>query len=295
MVPGMARVTSHPVGVELAQRVGHESRYFLLSSGKADRKGLRVLYGGFERCLPDYRIARTNFPHHCLEVIVGGEGAVEVDGVWKDIREGSVFLYRPGRPWRMRGKGNEGLRKYFVVFDRPKERQANPDWARRMPFRFEPLWELVALLEALEREAQRPSSERQAICGCLLQAILRKLRAQEPLSEAASSGSRQTYLAAVRFLEEHYRELRSGGQIAERIGVDPSYLCRLFQRHSGMSPHRYLTRLRMQYAMTLLTREGLSVTAAAEALGFQNPFHFSRVFKAVHGFPPSACFRATAE
>jgi AraC-like DNA-binding protein len=194
----------------------------------------------------------------------------------------------------MRGFGTEGLRKFFVVFGRSDESPAGPGGMDRLPVRFEPLWELIALLEALEREARHPSNERQAICDSLLLAILRKLRGRESLPDGAGPRSRQTYLAAVRFIEEHVRELRSSGQVAERVGVDASYLCRLFQRHSGMSPHRYLTRLRMQYAMTLLTREGLNVTSVAEALGFENPFHFSRVFKNVHGLPPSAYFRKSA-
>ena len=291
MVVVMAGTRSQPPGIELAQRVGQESRYYFLSQGPGPGKWLRVLYGGFEQCLPDYQIARPRFPHHCLEVIVGGRGMVEVGSTWKEIREGAVYLHCSGRPWRMRGTGNDGLRKFFVVFDRPDARVTGMLRTRPMPFRFEPLWELVTLLETLEREARHPSAERQAICDGLLQIILRKLRTQEPSSDTSGSRSWQTYLAAARFIEEHFRDIRGSGELAERVGVDASYLCRLFQRHGGMSPHRHLTRLRMQYAMTLLTREGLNVTAVAEALGFQNPFHFSRVFKTVHGFPPSACFR----
>lgn len=215
---------------------------------------------------------------------------MEVDSGWRPIRKGSVFLYHPGKPWRMRGTGSEGLRKYFVVFD------AQVEWVRRLgclgmaPYRFEPFWELLALLEALEREAVHPSTQRQSICNHLLMAILGKLRSQDPLPTAPSPSSRQTYQEAARFVEEHYRELRGLADIARGMGVDASYLCRLFQRYAGMSPHRYLTRLRMQYAMTLLTREGLNVTAVAERLGYKNPFHFSRVFKKVHQLPPSAFF-----
>ena len=297
MIAPMAKTAPNPEGVELAKRVGHQSRYYLLSPGKTGGGELRVLYGGFEQCLPDYRIARSGFPHHCLEVIVGGQGEVEVADDWCELGEGWVFLYRPGLTWRMRGAGNEGLRKFFVVFDGfdGHGSAAGLSKERQVPFRFEPLWELVALLEALEREAGHPSGERQSICSCLLESILRKLWAREPLQDAPRSRSRRTYLEAVQFIEEHYRELKSAAGIAKRVGVDSSYLCRLFQRYGAMSPYRYLTRLRMQYAMTLLTREGLDVTSVADALGFENPFHFSRVFKSVHGLPPSAYFRTIAD
>jgi AraC-like DNA-binding protein len=42
----------------------------------------------------------------------------------------------------------------------------------------------------------------------------------------------------------------------------------------------------MDYAKSLLGG-GLSVSEAATHLGFANPFHFSAVFRRVHGWPPS--------
>lgn len=136
-----------------------------------------------------------------------------------------------------------------------------------------------------------PPAQRQSICDHLLMAILGRLRSQEPRPPTPNPSSWWTCQEAARFIEENYRRLRGLADIAAGVGVDASYLCRLFQRYSGMTPHRCLTRQRMQYAMTLLTREGLNVTAVAEVPGFKNPFHFSRVFKKVDRLPPSAFFR----
>ena len=148
---------------------------------------------------------------------MGGHGEAEVNRAWHAIREGSVFLYRPGLPWRMRGTGSETLRKFFVVFDGAEGGLTGPGNEQRLPFRFEPLWELVALLETLEREAGHPSSERQSICNALLQAILLKLCSHDSLPEASSSRSQQTFLQAARFIEERFRSLRNAGEIATGV------------------------------------------------------------------------------
>ncbi len=49
----------------------------------------------------------------------------------------------------------------------------------------------------------------------------------------------------------------------------------------------FLTRLKMNYAAELLMKKHLSVKEAANAVSFFDPYHFSRVFKKIHGISPS--------
>lgn len=59
------------------------------------------------------------------------------------------------------------------------------------------------------------------------------------------------------------------------------------RRLMGDSPARVFARFRLERARDLL-EEGLSVQECAAVLGFANPYHFSRAFKAAFGQPPSA-------
>jgi AraC-like DNA-binding protein len=45
--------------------------------------------------------------------------------------------------------------------------------------------------------------------------------------------------------------------------------------------------MKMNHAAELITRANFSVKAAAVEVGFEDPYHFSRVFKRVHGVAPS--------
>jgi transcriptional regulator GlxA family with amidase domain len=47
-------------------------------------------------------------------------------------------------------------------------------------------------------------------------------------------------------------------------------------------------RLRLEHAVDLLQNQNVSIGEAAEACGFSDLFHFSRMFKQKMGFPPSA-------
>lgn len=75
--------------------------------------------------------------------------------------------------------------------------------------------------------------------------------------------------------------------LAETFNLSAGYINQLFKVELGMSPSAVINRERAFRAYQLIDREGLSVTEAALAVGFQDPFYFSRVFKQIYAIPPS--------
>lgn len=68
------------------------------------------------------------------------------------------------------------------------------------------------------------------------------------------------------------------------------YLRKLFKKETGMTPHEYLTRTRMNAAQMLLSgtsRNDYSISETSEMCGFSEPLYFSRVFKKRFGCSPS--------
>ncbi|MCM1042657.1 MAG: helix-turn-helix domain-containing protein [Corallococcus sp.] len=67
------------------------------------------------------------------------------------------------------------------------------------------------------------------------------------------------------------------------------YLRKLFKSEMGITPHSYLTAMRMQTAEKLLCAmdgEEYNVTRIAQMCGFDEPLYFSRVFKKQYGCSP---------
>ena len=77
-------------------------------------------------------------------------------------------------------------------------------------------------------------------------------------------------------------------QVMQRVLADKV----LFRRFLGVSPHQYLRRRKMALAAAYLLERGGRVQDAAARVGMDDPYHFSRAFKAVHGVPPSALLAA---
>ena len=58
-----------------------------------------------------------------------------------------------------------------------------------------------------------------------------------------------------------------------------------FKQETGVAPGRAYRQMRIQLARQLLA-SGLNVKETSEHLGFDNPFHFSRLFRQIEGIPP---------
>ena len=92
---------------------------------------------------------------------------------------------------------------------------------------------------------------------------------------------------AVRFLEANYARPLVLGDIAGAVHLSPIYFGRLFRTATGLTPMAYLRGLRMDRAKRLLREEELSVAQVADAVGFADPYHFSRVFRQHEGLAPT--------
>lgn len=73
------------------------------------------------------------------------------------------------------------------------------------------------------------------------------------------------------------------------LSFNYDYLRKLFKRETGVTPHEYLTAMRMQTAEKLLSGDNLyNVSEVAEMCGYCEPLYFSRVFKKTYGVSPLA-------
>ncbi len=95
-------------------------------------------------------------------------------------------------------------------------------------------------------------------------------------------------LDAVEAMEAHVAEPISLDALAKTAGLSSRQLNRLFQSRLGRSAMRYYRELRLEKAQSLLRNSPLSLTEIALATGFASSAHFSRVFAAQFGQPPSS-------
>jgi AraC family transcriptional regulator of arabinose operon len=76
-------------------------------------------------------------------------------------------------------------------------------------------------------------------------------------------------------------------EIAEAATLSPSRLSHVFKDEMGISPGKYLRRIRMQKASSLLATSRLSVKQIMAIAGYDNKSHFVRQFRKAFDDTPS--------
>ena len=292
LIPSVARPRQLPPGIEadtpsFISRQVESSRLFFFEA--ADPDPFAVICGGIERCRSDYRIDRQDFPWFALEFVVGGAGTLQLGNLKEELRPGSFFVYGPGIPHRIETDPERPLVKYFVGFAGEEAGRFLQEYDIRPGFASRCLkTDIVrATFDTLIDRGARKSRLARPLCATITRELLLLCR-----DDAVDAGSTDTqafasYSRVKEFIEGHFLEVSTLDAVAVACQIDGPYLSRLFARFHGERPYQFLTRLRMEHAATLLLEQGLSVREAAAALGFGDPFHFSRVFKSVHHVPPS--------
>ena len=74
--------------------------------------------------------------------------------------------------------------------------------------------------------------------------------------------------------------------LAEKFNLSQSHFRKLFKGFTGLSPVEYRNGLRIERAKELLSRNTVSVSEVALAVGIEDQFYFSRIFKEAEGVSP---------
>jgi AraC family transcriptional regulator len=75
-------------------------------------------------------------------------------------------------------------------------------------------------------------------------------------------------------------------QVADECGLSSSYFIRAFKQATGVPPHRWLTKQRVERAKELLRDPGRGLSDIAQLCGFVDQSHFTRVFSRSEGYSP---------
>jgi AraC-like DNA-binding protein len=255
-----------------------------LSTG-APSAALSLHQCGWERCRPGHAFGPAVRAHYLMHVVMRGSGFYCVEGRRYALGPGEGFLICPGQstyycaseedPWEYGWIGFDGfeskelLQRCGLSSGRPVFRDlSGGELASR----------LLRLVEMFEE-----GNNGYALLGQLYLCFsCMVIRPDAP----RKSGEEEYSEKAMEFIRTNFGYDIRITDIARYVGVDRTYLYKIFVRRLGISPQRYLTEFRLELAARLLRESDLGVSEIAYSCGFQDPSAFYRYFKRQYSVTP---------
>ncbi|MCX7985782.1 MAG: AraC family transcriptional regulator [Bacteroidales bacterium] len=99
------------------------------------------------------------------------------------------------------------------------------------------------------------------------------------------------YLTLLRIIEEIEKNLEKPdfavGDMAKVANTSQRNLLRKVKAHTGLSLIELKTMIKIKHAMKLLQQADLSISEIAFIVGYNDPLHFSKIFKRIVGMAPA--------
>lgn len=150
-------------------------------------------------------------------------------------------------------------------------------------------------LMASEAREMRPGGETiiTRLADILVIQTIRSWMAEDPQARTGWLGAlRDTQIGgAILLIQRDPARNWTVALLADAVAMSRSAFAARFKALVGESPMQYITRWRMNLAVTLLQREHPSLGELANSLGYQSEAAFSRAFKRFIGMSPGAARR----
>ena len=106
-------------------------------------------------------------------------------------------------------------------------------------------------------------------------------------SQKASASDVSPTEKAIRYMQDNLSNSLSLDNIARSVNLSVSFFSRKFKKDTGYAPIEYFNYLRIQKACQLLHFSTWRINEVASAIGIDDPFYFSRLFKQQMGLSPA--------
>lgn len=247
-------------------------------------KALNLYYGGWECCKPQHSFGPAVKQHYLIHYVTAGKGRLWMNNQCYDIKQGSIFLIPPQvvttyqadkeRPWQycwicIDGYDVENIlrscgfaKNNILLIDKSNGSVC------------EALLNLVFFYEQNKHNEYILLSQLYKFFGCMK-------------TQNKQLHIKSIYVdKAIDYIYKNYSQDISIQNIADYVGINRTYLFRLFKEECDMSPQKYLLNFRLKTAANKLESSDESIAEIAELCGFNDASTFCHQFKKFYNDTP---------
>ena len=267
-----------------------------------DNCTLKLLTGGFFQADPKWSM-EVNRKDHCYKVYlpVSGQSTITIDGQQVCLEPNAVYFLSGWHIEKQICEHSMGIYwlhfipeslslKFLLDQCPPFYKFALPEiaWAepilKKCPHFFQPYHESEKLAQRLQATISPDQFlQLQSLLLCLICQVLSNLDVEALKSKTLAIPKLQK---GIDFMDQHFLENPSLEEVAQRVHMAPNYFHRLFSYTFGLTPFDYVLTHKLNRAKEMLNFSAKSIKQISADCGFNNEFHFSRIFKKQMGLSP---------
>ena len=247
-------------------------------------KALNLYYGGWEICCPMHTFGPAIRQHYLIHYVTRGKGRLWMNDTCYVIEKDTMFLIRPGITCVYQADKDDPWEYCWICIDGydVENMLNNSGFDKVNPLFFDKSNGEVrdAMLNFIFYFSKYKNNEYMLLSR--LYNIFGHMKNQMKKQQAKSIHVEK----AIDYIYENYYKSITIIDIANYLGIDRTYLYRLFKEEYNMSPQKYLLNFRLKAAMNKLEGGNMSIAEIAYSCGFNDASAFCHQFKKVYKDTP---------
>jgi AraC-like DNA-binding protein len=263
------------------------AKYFFFETAPNCKEGLAVVFGGHERCAPDFEIQRDSYPYYVIEIPIKGKCVLQIGKKTHILKRGTIGGFAPGTAHHYKCNHQSPMEHFFITFlgTEAKKLFEMSTLASKGVIEIPNPSETIYLAETILKKGLEKTKNSLMICNNYLRIMFLEL-AHKIAESGDSSMSLVTYKGCKKYIDENFSWLLYPRDVADEFSITVRHMSRLFKQYGQTTPHEYIMRLKMNKASVLLLTSNMIVKRIATLVGFEDQYHFSRNFKKFYDYSP---------
>jgi len=250
---------------------------------KRDNVDFNIIQYGTENCCKNYSIGNFVRKNYLLHYIYDGKGIYKANGKTYHLKKGQAFLIFPDEVTYYQADDKEPWTYSWIEFSGSKVpfflNQAglsieNPIFTEGEPY------EVGKSLAAIINEGNMEPYKLTGLFYLFANSMVKNVIKEE-------NPKREYIEKALNYIHTFHWRKTTVSDVASFVGINRSYLTRLFCEYVKMPPKKYIFEYHMKVAAELLKNPKLSIKNVALSVGYDDQMNFSKAFRSYFNVSPT--------
>ena len=227
--------------------------------------------------------------------VLDGEYELTIDRQTYEAKAGSMFFIPAGIPHSRRYTGNvRHVSQQYMHFNFLSLSEPNLFDYLALPYKIDigVRADVRKMFNGVFRLASQPTlHSRLKLTATILNLLgmyIEKSKGGSITAETPQIPTENTVILKItKYIKDNIDRQITNEELARIACMQENYFIRFFRKQTGTTPHKFITKIKIDTAMGLLENTDITISHAMEKVGYYDMSHFSRTFKQLHKLSPS--------